>query len=174
VYLFVDPNFICRNQTIWYIHSEHWTRHGPLLTALVEVEADMSLDNILVGVEHVDLFVLLGLLHLLGGVVVGGALEAVIVSVELLSLGSQMNTVTAIFLDLLSATFLLGLFFFFTSVFLDSLCVFLDTVTAILRDLACMVLVAMIPGSAGAVLSVLLPWQTPQTCPWSCSVMIVG
>ena len=153
----------------------------------------MSLDNVLVGVEHVDLFVLLGLLHLLGGVVVGvddgavdgqlsglpgsvvveGALEAVSVSVELLSLGSQINTVTAIFLDLLSTTFLLGLFFVFTSIFLDSACVFLDTVTAVLWDLARVVLVAMNSGSAGAVLSILLPRQTPQTCPWSCLVMMV-
>ena len=61
---------------------------------------------------------------LLGSVVVEGTLEAMSISVRLLSLCSQMNTVTAIFLDLLSATFLLGSFFVFTSIFLDSACVF--------------------------------------------------
>ena len=96
----------------------------------------MPLDNVLVGVEHVDLFALLGLLHLLrgavvdvndgavdgqrtglpGSVVVEGALEAVSVSVELLSLGSP------------------GLFSVLTSIFLDSAWVFLDTVTAVLWD----------------------------------------
>ena len=66
-----------------------------------------------------------------GSVVVQGLLEVVSVSVELLSLGSQMYTVTAIFLDLLSATFLLGLFFVFTSIFLDSACVFLVVVSSV-------------------------------------------
>jgi hypothetical protein len=94
-----------------------------------------------------------------------GALEAVSVSVELLSLGSQMNTVTAIFLDLLSTTFLLGLFFVFTSAFLDSACVFLDTVTAILWDLARVVLGAMNSGSAGAVFSVLVTQQLLRLVP---------
>ena len=70
-----------------------------------------------------------------GSVLVEGVLEVVSVSVDLLSLGSQMNTVTAIFLDLLSATFLLGSFFVFTSIFLDSTCVFW---------------VALISGSSGA------------------------
>jgi hypothetical protein len=104
---------------------------------------------------------LLRLLHLLGGAVVGvnggavdgqcnglpglvvveGALEAVSVSVELLSLGS------------------LGLYIVFTSILLDSAWVFSDTVTVVLWDLARAVLVAMISRSVGALLSVLLAQQ---------------
>ena len=44
--------------------SEHWTRHVPFPIVLLEVEVDMSLDNVLVGVEHVDLFALLRLFHI--------------------------------------------------------------------------------------------------------------
>ena len=121
----------------------------------------MSLDNVLVGVEHVDLFVLLGLLHLLGGVVVGvndgavdgqhnglpgsfvveGALEAVSVSIELLSLSSP------------------GLFFVLTSILLDSAWVLSDTVTAVLLDFARVVLVAVISRSVRALASLLLVQQ---------------
>ena len=96
--------------------SKHWTRQVPLL---IDLEVGMPLDNVLVGVEHVNPVVLLGLLHLLGGavvdvndgavdgqhnglpgsVVVKGALEAVSVSVELLSLGSLVFVPTSVFLD---------------------------------------------------------------------------
>jgi hypothetical protein len=70
-------------------------------------------------------------------VVVEVALEAVSVSVELLSLRS------------------LGLFFVLTSILLDSVRVFSDTVTIVLWDLARAVLVA-ISGAVGAVFSVLV------------------
>jgi hypothetical protein len=73
-----------------------------------------------------------------GLVVVEGALEAVSVSVELLSLSSS------------------GLFFVLTSILLDSLWVLSDTVTAVLWDLARAVLVAVISRSARALVSVLL------------------
>ena len=68
-----------------------------------------------------------------------------------------MNTVAVIFL--------LGLFFVLTSILLDSAWVFLDTVTAILWDLARVVLVAMISGSAGAVFSVLVTQQLLRLVP---------
>jgi hypothetical protein len=76
-----------------------------------------------------------------------------------------MNTVAAIFLNLLSTTFLLGLFFVLTSIFLDSAWVFLNTVTSILWDLTRVVLVAMITGSAGALLIVLLSQQLLRLVP---------
>jgi hypothetical protein len=70
--------------------------------------------------------------------------RVVSVGSKLLSLYSQMYTCVAILLDLL-----------FTTIYVS--CLFLDSVTAILWDLACLVLVVMISGSAGAVFSVLLP-----------------
>ena len=82
-----------------------------------------------------------------GSVVVEGTLEAVSVSVELLSLSS------------------LGLFFVLTSILLDSAWVVSDTVTVVLWDLARAVLVAMISGSAGALVSVLLVPQLPRFFP---------
>jgi hypothetical protein len=74
-------------------------------------------------------------------VVVEGALEAVSVSVELLSLSSP------------------GLFFVLTSILLDSAWVLSDTVTAVLWDLARAVLVAVISRSVRALASLLLVQQ---------------
>ena len=68
--------------------------------------------------------------------------RVVSVSFELLSFSSQMNTRVAIILSLLSTT-------------LWS-CSFLDLATAILWDLAYLVLAAMISGAVGAVFSVLV------------------
>jgi hypothetical protein len=53
--------------------------------------------------------------------------------------------------------------FMFTTI--STSCLFLDSVTAILWDLACLVLVAMISGTAGAVFSVLLPRQLLRLVP---------
>ena len=59
--------------------------------------------------------------------------RVVSVGVELLILGSQMDTFTAIFLDLLFTTiFSSCLFFPFTSIFLGSACVFLVVVVLVL------------------------------------------
>ena len=59
--------------------------------------------------------------------------RVVSVGVKLLSLCSQMNTFTAIFLDLLfTTTFSLCLFFTFTSIFLDSACMFLVVMMLVL------------------------------------------
>ena len=108
--------------------------------------------------------VLLGLLHLLGVAVDGGVVdgqcnglpglvvvkdapEAVSISVGLLSLGS------------------LGLFFVLTLILSDSAWVVSDTVTAVLWDLTRAVLVAMVSGSAGALVSVLLVSQLPRFVP---------
>jgi hypothetical protein len=82
-----------------------------------------------------------------GVVVVEGTLEAVSVSVGLLSLGS------------------LGLFFVFTLILSDSAWVVLDTVTVVLWDLTCAVLVVMVSGSAGALVSVLRVPQLPRFFP---------
>ena len=82
-----------------------------------------------------------------GLVVVEGALEAVSISVGLLSLGSQ------------------GLFFVHTSILLGSAWAVSDTVKVVLWDLARAVLVAMISGSAGALVSVLLVQQLLRLVP---------
>jgi hypothetical protein len=78
--------------------------------------------------------------------------RVVSVGSEHLSLYSQKDTCVAILLDLLFTT-------------LSALCLFLDSVTAILLDLACLVLVAMISGTAGALFSVLLPQQLLRLVP---------
>ena len=82
-----------------------------------------------------------------GVVVVEGALEAVSISVGSLSLGS------------------LGLFFVLTLILSDSAWVVSDTVTAVLWDLTRAVLVAMVSGSAGVLVSVLLVPQLPRFVP---------
>ena len=78
--------------------------------------------------------------------------RVVSVGSEHLSLYSQNDTCVAILLDLL-----------FTTV--STSCLFLDLVTSILLDLARLVLVAMISGTAGAMLSVLLPQQLLRLVP---------
>jgi hypothetical protein len=77
---------------------------------------------------------------------VGVFWRVVSVGSELLSLYSKMDTCVAILLDLPFTT-------------ISTSCFFLDAVTAILWDLACLVLAAMISGTAGAVFSVLLSQQ---------------
>ena len=79
--------------------------------------------------------------------VVEDALEAVSISIGLLSLCS------------------LGVFFVLTSILLDSAWAVSDTVTVVLWDLARAVLVAMISGSAGALVSVLLVQQLLRLVP---------
>ena len=78
--------------------------------------------------------------------------RVVSVGSELLSLYSQMDTCVAILLDLPFTT-------------ISTSCFFLDAVTAILWYLACLVLAAMISGTAGAVFSVLLPQQLLRLVP---------
>jgi hypothetical protein len=85
-----------------------------------------------------------------GHFVVGVFWRVVSVGSEHLSLYSQKDTCVAILLD-----------FLFTS----TSCLFLDSFTAILWDLACFVLVAMISGTAGPVFSVLLPQQLLRLVP---------
>ena len=64
-----------------------------------------------------------------------------------------------------------GLFVVLASISLDSALVVLGTVTAVRFDLACVVLVAMISGSAGAVFSVLVTQRFLKLDPgpaWAC------
>ena len=99
----------------------------------------------------------LGLLDSTSDIVIGGHLvvgvlwRVVSVGSKLLSLCSQIDTRVAILLNLLSTT-------------LWS-CSFLDLVTAILWDLAYLVLAAMISGAVGAVFSVLVTRQLLEFVP---------
>ena len=148
---------------------KHWTRHVSLYIDVVELEHGMLLDNVLVSVK---LFVVGsdgsgGNVHL----VVGG--EGVIGDELLVFLGLVHLFLVAVNdggVDV-QRNGLPGLFVVLTSVSLDSALVVLDTVTAVLLDLACVVLVAMISGSAGAVFSVLVTQRFLKLDPgpaWAC------